>query len=591
MKIPLHVPFESKEEFKETCRKEKIPYFWDSEKKIWGVDSDLPLPICLRPYEKTPAKNRVHVVDCDYTYLPFAKEAGAKWDKKHRAVIFEGDRLPLPLSGFTPKPFSFPSRVEKKLNQEKPKILLPSRAIQLHPHQKIAQEKIVQGWLKKRPGFLLADETGLGKTISTWAAIQQIGEIEEKGLKILIVGPLNSLDTWRETIQWMGSSRPHDILLLNYEKLKNLFQEEEKKSKSLKGLAKFGDTESFDLLVFDESHYLKSPAAARTKLARKIEEAAKYTLWVSATAGQNPLELSYLSNLLAHKTGHRKTLVQKDFEVWCQSQGIGLQRGKFGKWVWENNTDDNQKLHQLLFGDRTLALRRRCQDIEGWPEIQRIPKSYEFTPPEQKLYETEWQEFLKALEEDQAARRAGQKDTAKGLERLLRLRQKASLLRVPHTCALAQELLENGYQVAISIEFLQTLDRIKETLEKEGIGCGEYSGRNTATREQERQNYQKGGKKVLIFSTETSISLHQENPQDSPRSQINHDLRWSGIEQEQIDGRSHRNGTHAPTYWCFAKNSVEEKVATILLAKLENMNTLRGDPPSFQALYKAIQPQ
>jgi len=588
MRITLHVPYEQKEEFKKVCQKEKVPYFWDPAQKVWGVESTTSLPPSLKVYQKS-TPNRVHVIDCDYTYLPFAKSAGARWDKNHRAVLYDGDRLPTPLSGFQPKPFSLAERLQRKLNQEKKTILLPSKSITLHPHQKLAKEKICQAWLKRQPGFLLADETGLGKTISTWASIQEIGELEDRTLKILIVGPLNSLETWRETITWMGSSKAHDIVLLNYEKLKNLFQEEEKKAKSLKGLAKFGETEAFDIVTFDESHSLKSPAAARTKLARKVEEKAKFTLWLSATAGQNPLELSYLSNLLAHKTNHKKVLVQKDFEVWCQSQGLHLHRGKFGKWVWENNDEDNKKLHHLLFGDKTLALRRRCADIAGWPEIQRIPKSFELSPQDYSLYQSQWEEFLLALQTDKAQRASGKPDTAQGLEKLLRLRQKASLLRTPQTCDLAKELLENGYQVAISVEFLKTLDTIKDELEKEGISCGEYSGRNTAERETERKAYQQGNKKVLLFSTETSISLHQETPSDAPRSQINHDLRWSGIEQEQIDGRSHRNGSHAPIYWCFGKNTVEEKVGTILLSKLENMNTLRGDTTSFQAIYQAIQ--
>lgn len=587
MKIPLQVSYDAKDEFKRLCKTEKIPFFWNPKEKTWEIEGT-EVPECLQCYTLADIKNKIHIIDCDFAYMPFAKLAGARWDKVNKVVTFQGSLLPPALTGFHPKSFSFGARIEKKLNNSAPQTLLASKPINLYPHQKTAEVRILEAWRVSQPGFLLADETGLGKTIATWGAIQKIGETIQRPLKILVVGPLNSLETWRETIYWMGYNLPHDILLLNYEKLKNLFEEEGNRAKSLKGIAKFGTIESFDITVFDESHYLKSPTAARSKLARKVEENSRFCIWISATAGQNPLELSYLANLLANKTNNKKSLLQKDFETWCQAQGIKLQRGKFGKWIWEGQIEDNKKLHDILFGKQTHALRRRCSDIEGWPEIQRIPKPYHFTPAERSLYNTQWKEFLLALEQEKHDRQAGNKETTKGLVLLLRLRQKASLLRVPHSCALALELLQNGYQVAISVEFLQSLDAIRKILTQEGISCSEYSGRNRESREQERKKYQGGHSPVILFSTESSISLHQEQKTDPLRSQINHDLRWSAIEQEQIDGRSHRNGTHAPTYWCFAKNSIEEKVAEILLNKLENMNTLRGDNLSFADIYSAI---
>jgi len=934
-RIFLNVPFDRKDEFKTLCRQESIPYFWDGENRSWGIEADS-IPTSLQEFP--PRSNRIHVIDCDYTYFPFASKAGAKWDSKRRVTVFRGPTVPVELTGFRPKIFSHQARMERELNGDKEKILTPAKEITPHKHQSSALNTILSAWKKRMPGFLLADETGLGKeqhidslvltptgwrkigelakgdkiigghsgkpqmvtgtfpqgnkplyritfddqtstlagaehlwcvrndndirrkngmwrtlttseiidsglffgkkvkypkweiplcpplkgtktplpihpyllgtllgnggiidnitistrhkeqikllrklipeglaikgpapsdlnkyrithgnrhktnpltaslrklkllgkrdfektipdiyanntlenrlaflqglmdtdgtvknarkrfstssetlakqvvdlarglggwanysttaprlprtprpnyiltiqlpeqtpyfrlayhkkratpsrvrirkaiisielettapavcialddpkhlyiteghsvthnTISAWTAALAITKQEERPLKILIVGPLTALETWRETILWLGNGgakgQANEITLINYDRLRNLFEEDEKKAKSLKGIAKFGTAESYDILLFDESHYLKSPTSARTKLARKLEENARFTFWISATAGQNPLELSYLSNLLGFLTGNKARTLEKDFEVWCQAQGINVKRGKFGKWVWDPTGGDNQKLHDILFAPKTAALRRRCSDIAGWPELQRIPKSHEFSPQETALYQTEWEEFLKALEEDRLLRLQGKKDTSKGIAQLGRLRQKASLLRVENTCDLAEEILENGYQIAISVEYLKTLDEIKANLEKRGYQVVEFSGRNTRDREECRQAYQKGEADVIIFSTESAISLHQEKDSDKPRAQINHDLRWSGIEQEQVDGRSHRNGRHAPVYWCFTKNTIEERVATILLEKLESMNTLRGDKDcSFSHIYREI---
>jgi SNF2 family DNA or RNA helicase len=617
-KTYLAVPFEKKEEFKEVCRKENLRYFWDKEARSWGIEweGSLQLPRELEEFlpEGMEANGkgamplpsgppRVHVIDCDFMYMPFASKAGARWDAKRRVATFRGHTLPTELTGFGPKPFSHQEKMERELNKEPVKARKPTRKITPHSHQEEARDAIVKGFGQRLPGFLLADATGLGKTISAWMAIQEMARTKpgDKPLKVLISGPLTALETWRETILWMGNlgtdgKRLIDVTLINYERLRNLFEEDGKKAKTLKGIARFAKSEEHDILVFDESHYLKTPTSARTKLARKLEEEARFTIWLSATAGQNPLELAYLSNLLGHQTGHKGKTLEKEFESWCQSQGIGVKRGKFGKWIWDGaNEKENEIVHRILFkkGKSGVvgALRRRCEDIAGWPEIQRIPRGHWLEPVEFSAYQAEWKAFLKALEEDRLGGLAGKKDNSKGIAQLGRLRQKASLLRTPATAELAEELLDQGYQVAISVEYLMTLDQIREALEKKGYVVAEFSGRNSAGREAERLRYQKGEADVIIFSTESSISLHQLQDTDRPRAQINHDLRWSAIEQEQVDGRSHRNGRHAPVYWSFSKDTVEERVATILLKKMESMNQLRGDQggsADFGSIYREI---
>lgn len=595
MRIELKVPISKKDEFKRICQENGVKYYWDPALRCWGIEQpnkETPIPEFLCEFSIGNKKARYFVIDCDYSYYPFAAKAGARWDAEHKCAIYRGTTLPTELTGFEPKPFSYQEKVEKALNNEPIKSLAPQKSFKPHNHQKDAAGQLLRAWKSGQPGFLLADETGLGKTAATWLGILEITKTAKKPLKILVTGPLGAISVWRETIEWLGNgsvkNEANDIILLNYERLKYLFHEDKKKAKTIKGLARFAKAESFDLVIFDESHYLKSPKTARTKLARSLESQAKFSIWLSATAGQNPLELSYLSNLLAYSTGDTKKSVDTDYEKWCQAQGINLKRGQFGKWIYEGTQEDNKILYKILFVNPHIALRRRCSQIAGWPELQRIPSSYDLSAQEVQAYQTAWDEFLKAVEEDKLGRLQGKKDLSKGLAQLTRLRQKASILRIENTVELAEELVENGYQVAISVEYLRSLDLIKEALEKKGYKVGEFSGRNASLRENERKAYQKGLLDVIIFSTESSISLHQENDTDKPRTQINHDLRWSGIEQEQVDGRSHRNGRHAPVYWCFSKNTVEERVAKILLSKLESMNTLRGDDCSFASIYKHI---
>ena len=192
--------------------------------------------------------------------------------------------------------------------------------------------------------------------------------------------------------------KANEIRQINYERLRNLFDEEGKKAKTRKGVAKFGEADEHDIVIFDESHYLKSPVAARTKLARKLERAAKFTLWVSATAGQNPLELSYLSRLLGHLTGSKPQEIKKSTN-WCREQGINVKRGKFGKWLWEKGGKDNEILHDILFKNNKGAIgkmQRHCRMAGTAAD----PKTARIFGAGAGFTQTEWEEFIKAVDEN-----------------------------------------------------------------------------------------------------------------------------------------------------------------------------------------------
>ena len=66
-------------------------------------------------------------------------------------------------------------------------------------------------------GFLLGDLTGLGKTLSVWAALAAMPEDE-----ILIVCPKGGMPQWRRTIALSGLP-PKNVTLINYERTKSLF--------------------------------------------------------------------------------------------------------------------------------------------------------------------------------------------------------------------------------------------------------------------------------------------------------------------------------------------------------------------------------
>jgi len=523
------------------------------------------------------AVTSTHVLDVPFAMRAVAAASQARWDASHGVHIYGGRELPLALTPFRAQPYSWEMHVQRELAGDT--VIRPSKptgAIELRPHQRDAVAAIAAARAAGLPGFLLADDVGLGKTITTWSAVREMRDVTS----VLIVCPIAVVAHWRRTIQAMGDGGK-DIILLNYERLGKLFAVSDaarKRIKTKKGLARAGTAPELDAVVLDESHRCKNPTAARSKLAGKLVASAGFSLWLSATAGQNPLELSYLAPLLAQATGARAKDL-KDFEQWCLDQQLGVSRGGFGKWEWRGNPADCEKVRALLFDPgpaRTVAgIRRRPEDLVGWPAINRILTPLELAPDARALYDEAWTAFRREMELAPRGR-----DPKSALAASLRLRQKSSLIRGAGTVELARELLDNGHQVAISIAFLETLTALRDALET-GVGAVRcaviHGGLSAAAREEERLRFQRGEARIVLFTVEEGISLHQGEHDNAPRSEVIHDLRWSAIQMAQIEGRCHRDGRFAQVYWTYADDTVEEKIARVVAGRIQSMKEMIGD--------------
>ncbi len=544
------------------------------------------LPAKPASAEREP-RARTHALDVPFAMRAVASACGAKWDADHGVFVWRGEALPAGLRPFVPVAYSWEAHVQRGLDRDAGQPLAsggPAPEVRFvpRPHQEEAITLVGVAMRAKRPGFLLADDVGLGKTISAWEAIRRAyPPSASRPASVLVVAPLAVLAHWRRTIASLGDAG-HDVIVMNYERLGKLFEvssEARRTIKSKKGLARKGSAADFDVIVWDESHKCKNPTSARSKLAAKLTAKATFCLWLSATAGQNPLELSYLAPLLASVTGESAKDL-KDFEAWCKAQGLGLTRGAYGKWEWRGDAADSAKVRALLFEPRAGAngargaaagLRRRPEDLAGWPEIQRILAPIELDAEARALYEEAWTTFRRELELAPRGR-----DPKSGLAAALRFRQKSSLIRVPGTAELVRELHENGHQVAVSVAFMDTLERLRAELEELGVATI-HGGLSASAREEERMRFQRGEAKVVLFTVEEGISLHQGEHNDAPRSEVVHDLRWSAIQMAQIEGRCHRDGRFAQVYWAYADGTIEERVARVVVRRLLSMKDMIGD--------------
>ena len=556
----------------------------------------------------TPNKRiTVRVLDIPFEMRTVAAQMGAIWDSAKKTYVWRGTG-PLPdiLGLFASQPYSWERFQEDALNDIEPKEALPTKNVVLHPHQKEGAEAIKAAVDAGRTGFLNADDVGLGKTMETWAAINDMNWAET----VLIICPLSVVAHWRRTIEWMGD-KGKKIVVLNYDRVKKLFEapatiptKSRKKSmrgrkvRTQRGLARFGTAMEFDIVIFDESHRLRNLETARSKFAMKLAEPAGLVIWLSATAGTSPIQLAYLAPLLSESTGIRMADLN-DFEGWCQRQGFGITKGAFGKWSWVGDAKDLdpkqraaadadlERMRAMLFdGKLPLGIRRNPSQIAGWPEVNRILLPVDLGADDRSAYDKIWTEFRDHL----GLEIRGARDSKNGLVARLRFRQKASLLRTGATLDLALDLLAQGHQVAISVAFHETLDILREALTKQGIATSILDGRISSGAEKERRrlDFQYGRTTVCLYTVEEAISLHQGEYNDAPRSNLVHDIRWSAISMKQIEGRTHRDGKFSQVYWMLGADTIEEEIAEIVAGRLRSMSIMQGDTATIADVEKLL---
>ena len=650
MKATFKIPFDLKDNLKKVAKENGGILLWEPISKTWEF-SGSSIPEELKPYlikgsliepSNESNKNWNEVSDLDfpdffdenpkkettkketkakqqavssqnelYTYaidFPFEKREEASkfsltWHPLYKCYLIRTSQISDDLKPYLSHPFSYEAWIEFFLNKKhRPQwgdIFLAKDEWEIRDYQTAVAKAVGLALNERYTGFLIADEVGLGKTVSAIASTREISE-KTNAKTVLVVTTLSACAHWRNSFLKFNIG-DLKILIINYDKLPKLFKPQEenfkkptkRKRTKNKRLVSQGLPPLFDVAIFDESHKMRKQETMRSKLGKKIAKHAKFSLYLSATAGQNPLELSYLIPLLSKVTGDSPQSME-DFEKWCQKQDLGITRGPYGKWLWDGSEKSIEKIQSLLFKNKPpVAIRRLPSDIAGWPEINRELIPFDLQPEQIQDYKTSWEEFKRIKKEKalllKGISSANNKSDSSAkktkpfnhLVENLRFRQKASLLKIDSTIDYILDGLDNNHQVAVSVAFKETMFEIYNKLKKQGIESALIFGeQNPNEKEQNRLDFQKGARKVVLFTVEEAISLHQGEHNDVPRIMLIHDLRWSAISMAQIEGRTHRDGKFSQIYWLFLNNTIEQEIAQIVLRRLINMKGMVGDDTS-----------
>ncbi|MCW1804342.1 helicase [Brachybacterium squillarum] len=531
-----------------------------------------------RPLPFAGPGERLWVLDVPYG----TQVEGATWHPAVKMHLHVGRTLPAHLAPYAPGPHTLGRFLENQLNPDSPApIPEPEEDFEPRLNQYEAADAIAERAAVGGRQFLLADEPGVGKTISAVLGASAVGDLRGAE-RVLVVADRPAAITighWCRTITALGDSGL-EWVVITWDRLEKVAGYD------------------WDVIIADEAHALRRTTTKRWKLWAKISghgavhEKAPFVIVTTATPGHTPLELPYLAPAYAQVHGEPMkewTSVKQpavDFADALERHGIALEKGRYGAtWTADatRRAEDLARVRGWLADARPTAMLHRAAP---WGPVPISGMPVTLTPAERSAYEAEWGEFCREMD---VARRG--RNTAKGRAALLRFRQKAGLIRVDSTVAWIGQQVEAGRQVACSVEFVTTAaDPIADRLRDAGLEVASIYGRDRFDVEAERLRFQRGEASVCVFTTVASISLHAgetlpggETASTDPRVGVFHQARFSGIAGRQVTGRTHRDHQVSPWHIAYAQGTVEEQVSKVMVERIAAASdTVGGDTESLE---------
>jgi superfamily II DNA or RNA helicase len=456
---------------------------------------------------------------------------------------------------------------------------------ELKPYQKEGVQWLHDLYCLKL-GALLGDDMGLGKTLQTLAFLETL-RVQNKMGTTLIVVPPSLIYNWKSEIEKFVPDLPVRI-----------FTTKERESLTALILAKtplvvittygllvendvFFSAQNWNILIFDEAQNLKNITAKRTSAARSLK--ANFRICITGTPMENHYgEFYSLMDLVA-------------------PGGLG-EIDEFRQRYVIPSVVLAEDIHHLKLKVKPLLLRRTKKEILfQLPEKQETKVSIAFERKQKKLYRDiaiSYNEKIQA-----AIQTSGEsKCQLQMLTALLRLRQACSdpsaLPDVQYTqtppkletlLESLKEIVEANESALVFTQFLPTLMRTQQELEKAGIAVYTIHGGVSATQRQkilkEFDQHPRGA--VLLMTLKTGgVGLNL-----TKASYVFHlEPWWNPAVENQATDRAHRMGQQksVQVFRYIMHESVEEKIDLLkgrkdqqfksLFSDVENTSELEGTP-------------
>lgn len=420
-------------------------------------------------------------------------------------------------------------KVPKEIANKVERFVLDAKHVKvtLRPYQEFGAKYIL---VQERT--ILGDEMGLGKTIEALAAISHLWEQEKKRL-FLVISPAGITVNWEKEIQnrlklpyyrfhgpdkyrlikaWIQDG---GIAIVSYNALDNL-----NLSSMFLNIHK-----RIELLVADEAHYIKNPAAKRTAAVTSLLPLAQNVCFMSGTPMENhPREFVRLIDMIRPGEGDRYL----ENQIFCDS-----------------HVKDTDQFHRMA---SSVYLRRNQQDV-----LRELPEKIEIP---------EWVDL--SVSDHGAYTQAVMERNFMAMRRSVTIGNGQVSAKINRLDELMREHRESGRKVLIFSFFLDVLEMVRKRLNPIGIITGALSASERmeiVDKFQLSKGFQvlvsqieAGGQGINLQSASVVIIME---PQFKPTTEA------------QAIARAHRMGqtNRVIVHRLLARNSVDERMLSILSKK------------------------
>jgi SNF2 family DNA or RNA helicase len=398
---------------------------------------------------------------------------------------------------------------------------------------------------------LLAYQMGMGKTVISMAYVHK------NKYKTLIVCPASLKNNWarqilkitgERAVVLMGSvPEKHDLVtlltsdhkyyIINYDILgkRSEFKKEWKDQEGYKheeNVEKFMwvdvlNMAKFDVVISDESHYIKNTDSNRSQAVRKLSMPR-----------------------VIHMTG--TPVLNRPGELWpmltmIDPESFPSEEGFIRNYTYDGKTARN--VEELKNSLKSIMIRRKQSDVmDDLPELNRMEDYHELSTKARKLYS----KILDGVYEEIAAYSAagmGEKErkVTSILAQIMRLKQVCAIDKVDSTAELAIQLHESAEnerhnKVLIFSQFKATAYAIAQRLGHEALcfvsrGPSEFKTADMNERDRLVQQFQTDPKiKYLVVTEKTAKEGHDITEAGFV---IFNDLFWTPAAHDQGEGRAY----------------------------------------------------
>ena len=452
---------------------------------------------------------------------------------------------------------------------------------------------------KDLPEYGLLFEVGTGKTSTAINIIRSKMNSEGRFLKTLILGPPIIIKNWVKELGMHSKIEPRQIMPLYGSGAKRLkeFTEATKADPKRVVITNYETLSMSELysalvlwkpeiVIYDESHMLKDPRAARSKLALTFSENARYRYILTGTPVLNsPLDLFHQFRLLdnGQTFGHNFFLFRARFFV---DKNANMPKQKYFP-NWQIAPGALGKINSMISAKTMRALKKDCLDL---PPLVRETRYVSMTVEQSRLYREMKQELVTYLGDKACV-------ATMALTKALRLMQLASgyikvtdgeeiaLEETPKQLVLKQLLQEltPNHKVIVWATWKQNYEQIAEVCEELGIAYTEIHGGVSGTEKFNNMDTFNDDPKCRVLighpgSGGVGVNLIQAS------YCIFYSRNFSLGHSLQAEARCHRGGSEIhekiTRIDLVTENTIDEAIVKRLLAKKEVSDALLGDEDS-----------